>query len=228
MGRPPGPIEAQSWPEVLVGHTVTAGARPRLHGYDVEGDLARHYRFSEVMLLALVGELPSEEQAGAFDVAMAFLAPLSVAEGPTHAAVLAQISGARSSGVLAVAAVTLAERARAVLASSAGLLEWLASPGSALDPALTASSDEDREAVERLREALAARGIRVDALDRPLGRLPAILATLWAAGLTRPEQLEGALVIGALPSVLAETRSHDVASFREYPMQVPPFEYEDP
>jgi hypothetical protein len=227
--RPPGPVETYPWPERLRCHVVTPGDDPRLHGYSVEGDLANHYRFSDVVLLALTGELPSDEQGQAFDAALIVLAPLSMAAAPTHATALAQICGSRSSSILGVGAVALAERARHVIAQAAPLLEWLASTLTAPPPpALTAASDEDKRALERFRGVLAARGVRVPALDHPLSREAALIATLWFAGLTRREQLEAALVLASLPAVSAEAHLHGVASFREYPMQLPPFAYEDP
>jgi hypothetical protein len=54
------------------------------------------------------------------------------------------------------------------------------------------------------------------------------VATLWFAGLTRPAQIEAALVTASLPCVVAEAPFHGVASFPKYPMQTPPFQYEDP
>jgi citrate synthase len=207
---------------------VTPGSPARIHGYDVESDLARHYTFAEVTLLTLLGELPSEEQAYAFDMALTFLAPLSIAEAPTHAAALAHISGSPPTGVLGAAAIALAERARSVIADASSVLEWLAAPSAPLDPALAATTEEDRRAVERLREALARRGIEIERLQEPLTRDAALLAVLWFAGLTRREHLEAALVMASLPSVLAEAYRHEAASFRDYPMQLPPFEYVEP
>ena len=226
----PGPIEEYPWPERLRGHVVTPGASPRIHGYPVERDLAKHYGFGDTTLLALTGELPSDAQSAALDVAMTFLAPLSVAEAPVHAAALARICGARSSAILAASAIALAERARSIVGASAALLEWLASPGDAVPPppAHCAAGDDDREAVQALRDALAFRSVHVGALAHPLSRESALLATLWFAGLTRPSQLEALLVMAALPAAVAEAEHHGVASFREYPMQLPPFEYEDP
>jgi hypothetical protein len=223
-----GPIEDNEWPDQLKAHVVTAGAAPRVHGYLVERDLAKHYRFTDTALLALTGELPSEAEGAAFDVAMTFLGPLSVAEAPAHAAALARICGARSSAILAAAAITLAERARFIVAGCGKLLDWLAAPDDALDPALVAAGEEDRIAVDALRAALALRNVDIEVLARPLSREAALVTTLWFAGLRRPEQIETALVMASLPSVVAEAHCHDVASFREYPMKLPPFEYEDP
>jgi citrate synthase len=226
MSRPPGPIETYPWPKELRGNVTTPGHQPRIHGYDVEEDLARNYRYCDVVLLALTGELPSEEQSIAFDTALMFLAPVSVAEAPTHVAVLAHITGSRSSAILGVSAIALAERARFIVAESAPLLEWLAAPGPPFRGAAT--GNDDLEAVERLRAALRARNVRIDALSQRLSRQEAVVATLWFAGLTRPDQLEAALVLASLPAVAAEARFHPVASFREYPMQLPPYHYEDP
>jgi hypothetical protein len=221
-------VETYPWPEELRCHVVEPGDDPRLHGYSIERDLARHYRFLDGVLLALSGELPSEAQSNAFDVALTFLAPLSMAEAPTHAAALAQICGSRSSSIIAVGAVALAERARHIVSEAAPLLSWLTAPGASLDPAFTARTDEDRQATQRLRDALAARGIHIASLEQPLSRSAALIAALWYSGLTRPEQIEAALVFASLPAVSAEAFSHGVASFRDYPMQLPPFEYKDP
>jgi hypothetical protein len=180
------------------------------------------------MLLALTGDLPSDEQGHAFDAAMTFLAPLSMAAAPTHATALAQICGSRSSSILAVGAVALAERARHVIDEAAPLLEWLASPDAPLPPNLASQANDDGRALQGLKEVLTARGVHIRALEQPLSRQSALIATLWFAGLTRREQLEAALVMAALPAVSAEAHLHGVASFREYPMQLPPFAYEDP
>ena len=59
------------------------------------------------------------------------------------------------------------------------------------------------------------------------GPLPALLATLHFAGLTHPEQLQAALVVASFAPVVAEARWRAVASFREYPMPVPRFVYEE-
>jgi hypothetical protein len=230
VGRASGPIEDHPWPEELQGHVATVGESPRIHGYDVQGDLARHYSFAEVFLLTLIGDLPSKEQTAAFETAMTFAAPVSIAEAPAHAAALARICGARPTGVLGVGVLTLAERARSLIEQSAAVLDWLRAHDNPNVPAPIATNDEDRDAVavQALRSALAARGVRIEVLEHPLSLDSAILATLWFAGLVRPEQLETALVLAWLPCVVAEAHAHPVASFRDYPMLLPPFVYEDP
>jgi hypothetical protein len=228
MPRPSGPIEEVRWPEQLQGHVVTPGSEPRVHGYDVETDLALHYRSSDVSLLSLLGELPTERQSKAFDVALTFLAPLSIAEAPTHAAALARICGSPSNGVLGSAAVALAERAHSVVSDAAPLLEWLASGGKPPPPGVAPANEEDHRAVQRLRDALAARGVEIEALGSSLSRQSALLATLWFAGLTRPEQLETALILASLPSVVAEAFCHRIGSFKDYPTTLPPFAFDEP
>jgi hypothetical protein len=233
--RPDGPVESYPWPTTLEARIVTAGEEPRLHGYCVESDLAPHYSFTEAVLLTLTGELPSARQAAAFEVALAFLAPLSVAHAPTHAGVLARICGARFSSVSAIAAVTLAERGRTILDANGALLEWLersrsrTSSDEAPPLASLAANDGARSSVSRLREALAHRGVEIPALDpaNDLGRLSSLLATLYFAGLEHREQIEAALILASFASTIAEARTRTVASFREYPMNVPGFVYEE-
>jgi len=63
-----GPLEKHSFPETLTARVVTPGAHPRLHGYDVEADLACHYDPTDILSLALTGELPSVNAAAALRV----------------------------------------------------------------------------------------------------------------------------------------------------------------
>jgi hypothetical protein len=231
--RPDGPVESYPWPTTLEACIITPGEEPRVHGYCVESDLAIHYSFTEAVLLTVTGELPTEKQAAAFDVALTFLAPLSVAHAPTHAGVLARICGARFSSISAIAAVTLAERGRTILDVNAALLEWLerASTSSGEPPPASAlaASESERSSVSRLRKALGQRGVEIRALDpsNDLGRMPALLAALHFAGLEHREQVEAVLVLASFASTIAEARLRAVASFREYPMNVPRFVYEE-
>jgi hypothetical protein len=222
----PGPLDEAPAPSTLRAHVVTPGAAPRVHGYDVEGDLARHYGAAETTLLALTGELPAPEVARAFEVATAFLAPVSVAEAPAHAAVLARLCRARTSGILGIAAIALAEQARTVVADHADLVAWLDRP-SGDAPARGAATDDDARSVARLRAALAPTGLRVGLLDRDPTRTAALVAVLHACGLVRPEQIETAIVIARLPCVMAEASAVRPGRFRRYPTNLPPFRYED-
>ena len=101
-----GPLESGAvFPARLTARVVTAGARPSVHGYDVEGDLARHYQASDLLFLTLMGELPSAAISRAFSVALMFLGPVSVAHASTHAAVVGRLCGTPTSSVFGVAAI---------------------------------------------------------------------------------------------------------------------------
>jgi len=226
-----GPIEETEWPERLRAHVVEPGPRPRVHGYDVQGDLARHYGFAEVALLALTGELPSEEAARAFDVALVFAAPISVAEAPAHAGVLAKLCGATAQGVIGTGAVALAEQAGFMLEEHGEILEWLAARRA--DPTLEAprsalsTDEEERAAVEGLAAALEGSGVGFLRDREDLGLVPAILLILDLCGLDTPEKLATAILVSRLPCVVAEACHVRAGLFQLYPMDLPPFRYEE-
>jgi hypothetical protein len=222
-----GPIEREPYPERLAGHVVTPGANPRVHGYDVEGDLARHYRFTDGVLLALTGELPSEATGRAFEIVLHFLSPVSVAEAPAHAAVVARICGAHSAAIAGTGAVALAERARHVLAEHRDLIAWLDDPKSAPGPSrYNSSSPGEHASVERLRAALDAASVRLDIVRQGLSRTATLLGALHACGLRREDQMVTAMVLASLASVASEAHSHAMIALRSYPMRLPPFQYE--
>jgi hypothetical protein len=223
----PGPIEQSPWPEALTGQIATAPPAPRLHGYDVEGDLARHYSFAETILLTLTGALPAEGVGRAFEVALTFLAPVPVSEAPAHATVLASLVGADSSAVLQVGALALAERAWWLVREHAPLLAWLDRPDGAPPVAFRTEDPEERAAVARLRAAIAPTGLAVPALEWDLSRTGACLALCHACGLVRRDQLQAALVMAGLPCAFAEGMATRRGSFREYPMDLPAFRYEE-
>jgi hypothetical protein len=225
--RPPGPIEDYDFPATIEARVMTPGAEPRIHGFDVEGDLALHYRFPELVQVALTGGAPDEARGRAFDIALQFLAPLAIGEAPTHAAVLARLCGARTSSILAVTCIALAERAREVVADHRELREWLAAPEGELPPQFRATSSEDRTSVERLKVALAAAGVSVPGLVHGPTRQSALFMALHFSGLTRDEHLETVLVLASLAPTLAEAQAHRAGDFVHYPMRLPNFLYEE-
>jgi len=206
---------------------VTPGARPHVHGYDCEGDLARGTTSGERLILALTGELPSRARARAFEVVTSFVAPVAVNEAPTHAALLARLCSASTSGVLSTAALALAEQARTLVASLATDWGWLVDPQGEVPLPLRATDDEARASVARLREALGPSGLPVPALDRDVARSPALVAALVACGLVRPEQVEAAWVVSRLPLAFAEAMADKPGNLREYPWHLPRFRYEE-
>jgi hypothetical protein len=225
--RPGSPFDAVEWTQKLKARVVTPGSLPRVHGYDVEGDLALHYRFSDTVLLALKGELPDDRTGRAFEVAMQFLAPASVAEPPAHCGLLARLCGARTSGVLGVAALAAAEQALFLVEGHADLVEWLERPDGAPPARHLAGDEAERAAVSRLRAALARTEFACPALDFGLGREAALVALLHACGLETSEQKQAAIVMSRLPCALAEAFAVSPTAFREYPMNLPPFEHEE-
>ena len=220
-----GPLDDENkFPEVIKARVVTVGAQPRVRGYDVEGDLARHYGTADLTLLALTSELPTEPARRAFEVASLFLAPLAVNEAPTHAAVVTKLFGAKSTSVLAIAAIGLAEQARAVLDEHAALLDGLKAKRVELEPRYRATCLAERDSVAQLRKALPPE-LEVPTLAQDPTRTAALLAVLYACGLRRREQWEAAIVHARLPCVLAEAMAERATNFGNYPINLPAFTY---
>lgn len=220
-----GPIDEAPSPETLDAHVVRPGRRPMIHGYDVEEDLVVHYGLTDTFILTTTGELPKPWQAQAVEVALAFFAPTTIAEAPAHAAVLAQICGARSSAILSVGAVTLAEQTHDLIHRHRDLLDWLDAGEGAPPESCIVQSNEERESVERLRATLSSRHIEMTTLQHDLSRESALLAVLYEAGIRKPELLEILIMTAQFPCVIAEALAWNPRSFREYPMNLPRFEY---
>jgi hypothetical protein len=212
-----GPIDDHEWPQQLTAHVVDAsgdpGAGPRLLGYAVEPDLAAHYSFADIVLLAATGELADPAASRALEVALCFLAATSVAEAPVHAACLSRLCGSEPTATVGVAAIALAEQARFTLVENEQACRQ-------------AANDAERESVERLRRILGAIPYSVPALDADLGRTAALLAVLFAVGVRTPEQIALAWTMARLPVAIAEARHVRPAALRDYPMNTPAFEYQ--
>lgn len=215
-----GPLESRPFPPVLEAHAVDEREpfAPRIHGYDVEGDLARHYRFTDAVYLALTGELPTEDQGRAFEVTLVHALPIGAGVAPTHAAILAAYCGAPPSGLLSTAAGTLAE-------GVAEAIERVLA-GGPLPAEACATSDEEHASVARLRQALEGL-LEVPLLAQSPRREIALVAALHACGLRTAPTLAAALTLARLPAVVAETARRNTTNFvREYPVNQPPFVYE--
>jgi hypothetical protein len=178
--------------------------------------------------LSLTGELPSEPARAAFEVAWLFLAPVSVAHAGPHAAVLSRLCGAMPSSTLGVAAIGLAEQARALVSEHAELLRWLECTTVALPARYRSQDSEDQASVEHLRRALSGKGLVVEALQQNPTRDAALLSVLFACGLRRPEQLQAVIVLARLPSALAEGFAERATNFAHYPINLPAFAYQEP
>lgn len=213
-----GPLEAVPWPETLDAYAVSDDDETlRLHGYDVEADVAAHYRFSDALYLAIKADLPDDPQSRAFEIALTFALPLSVAAAPIHAAALARICGARPSGVASVASLALGEQTSETVRELLPVLRGDAEPPADVTPRAAAS-------VARLR-ALLTGVLDVPLLDRQPSRELAILAVLWACDLRTEWELVHAMTLARLPSAVAESGPRRPLDFASYPTTTPPIDY---
>jgi hypothetical protein len=156
-----------------------------------------------------------------------FLAPVSVAEAPAHAAVLARLCSAPSSSIAAVAAITLSEQARALVTEHEPLLAWLRSGVGPLPPRFRSENGDEAESVARLARALSAHGSEHPALAQKPTRFAALFCVLFACGLEQPAQLEAAILVARLPSTLAEGLAETPTNFSGYPINLPAYIYEE-
>lgn len=218
-----GPIENRQWPSELSARAVLDDNNGRrLFGYDLESDLAVNYSLSDVLLLAITGEIPDEPRLRAFQVALCFATGMPVAEAPVHAAVVGRLCGVRTGGVLAIGAIALGEHVDTLLAAIGGALETECPVE--LPPSLRARDTADRAAVERLRAALEDFDVPVLRMDP--SRDVAVVAVLRACGVETSFQIGAALVLARLTSVVAESGATRPGSFKEYPIDTPHFEYD--
>jgi hypothetical protein len=222
-----GPLESAEFPPTLSARVVTPGDSPRLHGYDVESDLARHYDSTDLLYLSLTGDLPRPEASAALRVALAFFAPVSLAHASVHAATLARLCGGTMSATLGVAAIGLAEQARVLLDEHVELLAWLDAPEGEPPAAFRATTDADRASARRLRLALAETGLELPELGTVLTRNAALLCVLYRAGLRQRKQMEAAIVNARLPVAFAEAATKKAADFTHYPMKLPNYLYRE-
>ena len=223
-----GPIDSKTWPSQLDGHAVSEAPEVRLFGYDVDGDLAANYRFSDAVYLAISGELPEDHISRAFEITLCFALPVGVAHAAVHAGALARLCGARVGGILSVSGIIFGEDATRLV-----------------DAGLKALADLDENATSRLHEDLRAAGVgeragvarlsaqlkdlvEVRAFQADPSRDLAILAAFRACGLRSAFQLAAIVALARIPSALAEARCVIPGDFPSYPIDTPHFEYVEP
>lgn len=223
-----GPLDAVPWPEKLKSRVTSSDSERRIHGYAVESDLAQNYSFAETVLLALTGELPSAEQARAFDVALNFLAPITVAEAPAHAALIARICVGTTSSLTGTSAIGLAEQSRFDLTRYQEFVAWLAAPSENAPAKFMATSHRDRLRVSALRLALRTRKcVAPKHLALDLDENAAIIAVLFECGLRSLPQIEVVRTFARLPLVMAEALAAPPAGHKDYPLMLPMIRYEE-
>jgi len=209
------PFDRAAWPEQITAKVVQPGAAPRLCGYDLHRDLARNYRWSETVSLALTGELPEPRWAPALEIALIFLSSVTVVEAPGHAAVLAGFCGTINSAATGIVAIALAEQARAFVERYRAL------------PRAEVSASDD-PGIAELRARLGEQGLHDLALETRLGVPGAAVSLLSQCGLSTAAQLEAAWVMARLPVALAEAWAQPPGQFARYPTQLPRFAYHHP
>lgn len=235
-----GPFDREAWPERLAARVVSPDAT-RVQGYDVAGDLARHYGIADVAWLAICGELPDETQRAAFGTALVLLAPTHLGQAPAHAAALSRLIGALPAATVGVAAVGLGELARSERDALAPWLRWLDAAAAAEAhaagevgevPACARAAPRDAiESIDAQRWLDAqlrswfgdARGLP----DVPLHRPAIAYAILHRLGLTEPLAVEALATWARLPAVIAEAASLRPGAIRAYPARVPDYRYVD-
>jgi hypothetical protein len=223
-----GPFDREAWPACLTARVVSPGPAPRIHGYAVVDDLARHAGAAEVAWLTLRGELPTASERAAFEVAIALLAPVHIGQAPAHAAFLARISGAPTDATVAIGAIGLAELARHERIALEPWWAWLDGAGADEVPAC-ARADADAPAPSAWLDAQLrgwfgeGRGLPA----APLHRLAGAHALLHRLGLRDPLVRDAIAVWARLFAVVAEAAHAGVGAVRTYPARVPDYQYVD-
>jgi len=222
-----GPIEEQKWAAKLKANVITPGYDSCIHGYSMNEDLIWNYSFTETVLLTLTGEIPAESDRILFETALKFLLPVSVAEAPVHAGVVARLCGASQSGVTGIGAIGLAEQARFIVEQHRGLLEWLDREDKRLPDEYHAADDEERRSVDVIRNCVKQAGLEINGLEENPSRISSIIMMLHACGLRKSEQIELSIVMARISSITAEALNVEPGDFRDYPIDLPPFRYQE-
>ena len=205
-----GPIEDGQWPDRWTARVVRPGPEPRIRGYAVDEDLALHYGWTERTFLTHRGRFPTGEENQDLERSLAFASAATVDEGPTAAASVARLAGARPAGFMVSVMSVLAEEAQSLV------VEGAEGEGPLFDP------DRVRRFVEGLSNE---RQQRIEERRR----LPVALRGCWSAlGFGKPEAWVELWCLSRLPAVLAEAFAVRPGSFRQVPMRLPDFAYEEP
>lgn len=228
-----GILDRIAFPDTLTAHVVEPTADPRIHGFAVAADLARHKSFLDVGWLALTGELSSEAERTAFSTALTLLAPLHVGDGPVHAAVLSRIAGAPDHAVPGVAAVALGQLARVELQMLASLFGWLADPIASNLSTICIDAVELHPTAAQVEahEALAAASAGWFGAERALPASPVLTrvaaahALLFHLGIRDSFRLHALMIWARLPVALAEAACVGFGDVKSYPADLPAYRY---
>ncbi len=219
------PLDRISAQDKLVANVVDDGPVPRIHGYAVHDDLARHYSFGESMLLTITGRPPSAEAGRAFEAALIFASPVSIAEAPAHATRLAHTVNSDEAGKVAVAATALTEQTRWLLDRHHEVIAWLEGRRQDFPDDARSADPGVRRQVDALRGAVGLDMSSTPVFDEEPALWPALLAVLWGCGLRSPRHLLLALVQARLTTTVIEACSVPPADLKGYPVNLPRFRY---
>jgi hypothetical protein len=222
--KPPGPsaFDDMTWPEHLLARAIEPDpVDDRLHGYAVLGDLARHRSFSDLLFLAVVGELPDPRSAALFALSLCTFATPSVAEAPTHAAVLTRLAGAPVSSALGAGLVAAADQARHLLVQHASLLVWLETP----TETVPASGTQDPAWMETLITAVKKIDPDANHLQLDMSRDAGRIALMYMAGIRAADQMVAVMVAARVCGIAAEALATGPQHLGQYPVTLPPFRY---
>ncbi len=224
--QPParGALDDTQWPERLVAKAIEPGGEDdRLHGYAVVGDLAKHYELSEVLYLAITGELPTDAAAQLFRVALTAWSAMGVNEAPTHIALLSRICGGAMASALGAGLIAAADQARFIVESNSELVAWLrtGTGTGALPAACTSSVADDAGYVRGLRAAAPHSALLRDDMTRDGARV----ALLFEAGVQDASRMEAAIVAARVSGLAAEALLASPRDLGSYPVKLPPFHY---
>lgn len=224
-----GPFDREAFPARLTARVVEPGPDARIHGYHVAGDLARHHGVADLLWLALRGDLPTEAQRAALEIACVLLAPVHVGQAASHAAFLARIAGATAGATLAIATVGLGELVRHEHDTLAPWFAWLDRGGAVPDVARSADPSDEAVTAQRWLDGRmrawfgAERGLPPVALTR----VACAHALLHALGLRGPLVVETIAVWARLPVIAAEAAHARAGAVRMYPARLPDYQYVD-
>ncbi|MFO7565329.1 MAG: hypothetical protein R6X02_21985 [Enhygromyxa sp.] len=216
-----GPAQLFPAPDTLAAHVVDWRDGGAIHGFGVVDDLALHFAPHEVFLLGLLGEEATAEHGRAFGVALTWLAACHVGLAPTHSAVLARVSGAPTSAIIATSAMVAAREAEFELARHRSLLDWL---DSSPREDFTGWSERDPRWRERLARACA---LDLPELELARDSISAALIVFHAVGLRQPKHLLAAWAWARMIGSLAESLADAGLDIHSYPLRLPPFDYEE-
>jgi hypothetical protein len=125
--------------------------------------------------------------------------------------------------VIGSAGVVAAEQARFIVERHEAWLHWLDEGGER--PSGFDVLDDDRAARIHLNTALEHAGVSID-LPADASRTATLFALLHRIGMRSRPMIEAVVVAARLPVIIAEALAVPPGSFKEYPMDLPPYRYQ--